>query len=86
MNDQKLPKLAVVHEKTVKAAAKHIENAKRKPRRPAKKSTISRVQALKVHPDVWKVAIDIAKDTPSRIQIISETEVIVWNTPLGMPR
>lgn len=67
-----------VHEKTVKNAAKHTaENApKRKGRGPSKSSSVNKIT---VDPRVWIQAKELAGGDIGRLQVVSDTEVIVNN-------
>lgn len=68
-----------VHPKTVtdhsKKGAKVATKKKRRPITPKS----SKVQSMTVYPPVWKKAMQLAKNDRSRIEVISETDVIVHN-------
>lgn len=75
----KVNKDASVHEKTVQDAQKHAD-AHKKPRRrsrPTRKAVTTK--EIKVDPRVWKAAFAAAGGDPSRLKIISATEVLVVN-------
>lgn len=54
------------------AAGKYSKSAKRK---------IPPVSVLRVNPVVWRLALNLANGSGSRIQIVSNDTVIVWNHP-----
>lgn len=55
---------------TQNAAVKHRSN-------PAEKN--GPVIRFVVVPEVWQTALEIAEENPRRIQILSDSECIVWN-------
>jgi hypothetical protein len=77
----KLPEIATVHEKTVQKAEEHIKAAATKPKRrrrkPVRKATTSK--QITVDPRVMEKAKELCDGQFSRLQIVSETEVIILN-------
>lgn len=83
----RLPEVARVDERTVQAVArgeKMPPRGRRWPRRGPPGS--GPVSSLRVNPDVWRTARELAGDDPRCIQIVSEEEVIVWNHGPPWPR
>lgn len=72
---KKVSRDASLHERTVQEAAK------RKPvrRRRQADSKVHEVTTMHMDLRVWKVALKLAGGDRYRIQVITESEVIVWN-------
>lgn len=68
---------ANVHETTVKRAHELARLAKKRKGRGEAKN--SRVQSVVIDPRVWQTAMELANGDVTRIQVISETEVLVVN-------
>lgn len=77
-----LPKVATVHEKTVKKAAELAEQADAKVHRiRTGHQTRSTVHHLKIDHRVWSTALELAGGDAKRITVVHEGEVIVHNHP-----
>ena len=70
----KVQDTAKLHPKTV---SEHQKHKKTKPRKSSKRQKVER---LKVDSRVWEVATLLSEGDPTRLQILSETEVVVKNS------
>lgn len=59
--------------------AKIRRSAKRSPTRPR----VIRSSTIQVYPDLWRTAWSLCDGDVARIQIVSDTEVIVHNSPFS---
>lgn len=74
----KVQREASLHEKTVQGVAREGVEQPRRTRGPDKR-TRQRTQRTKVHPIVWEYALRVSDGDLSRIEVRSETEVVIWN-------
>jgi len=72
----RLRKTVKVHEKTVQNAANVVPL--RRPRKPARKAG-NMIGHIKIDERVWKVVMRLCKGNTERLEIVSETEVVVHN-------
>lgn len=75
-----LPEVARVDDKTVQKVARGEKMPPRPPKRrwPGRGPPVAEVRHVRVDPEVWTTARGLTQD-PRCIQIVSATEVIVWN-------
>jgi hypothetical protein len=79
---KRIPKDAVVAEKTVQAAAVRLDPVKPKRKRgPSKGSRSSAVNHTRVVPEVWQAALALCGGNPRRIEVIATDSVVVHNHP-----
>jgi hypothetical protein len=74
-----LPKIATVHETTVKKAQALVDDAAKVHRIRTGHQHRTVTHYVKVDPRVWKAALKIANGDQTRITVVHETEVIVRN-------
>lgn len=67
-----------VHTATVSALS---EGKRVTPRKPIKRTPPVPLDYTKVQPEIWQRALELSQGTPTRIQVLSERECIVWNSP-----
>lgn len=71
---------ASVHPQTLTAYSEgRIAPLRPRPRRSAGTEHTTLDTYIKVHPQVWRIALDLSDNEPWRIEILSETEVMVHN-------
>lgn len=82
---QRFPETARPDEKTVqKVAAGAARESPPRRRRQKRQSKAPELTSTRVDPRVWRTALGLAAH-PRNIQIVSETEVIVWNHEAPWP-
>lgn len=76
-----LPEMATLHESTVQRAEEATREMAKigRSRRATTYTAAKTTKHIKVHPLVWEKALELAQGEPSRIKIISRTEVVVMN-------
>ena len=79
MSEHPFTEQASVHPKTVTALSEGKVSPLKKQARRVGYEPRDPSWELKVHPKVWSVAMLACGGDAKRIQIVSETEVVVWN-------
>jgi hypothetical protein len=74
---------ASLHEKAVQKVAKGDVHLPRQ--RPTRGRQRLPGTSLRVHPEVWRMVRELSINS-AHIQVLSETDVIVWNHPGPWPR
>lgn len=81
----KMPKIATLHEQTVKDAERHAAHHGKRPRNGGSRRS-SRVTEVKVRDDIMEAAKRLVTPGVTRVRIISADEVIVENLPMERQR